>query len=345
MLLIWLIQVCSALDDINCALVSCDSETDSQYCLLYNNSTEDNSVFLNYPKCDTDCSYEKLYLVNDTWGNVKCRDYNETLRLPTGAFCSLAQNCSSNICSVPRCYGVPEGDYCRDDGGCMPFYHCENNVCTESYQEGDSCEIDNQCPPGHGCDKGECTLFFLKSIGESSDDGKFCKSNYAINGYCDSLLINRTGVELDSPFFCKIEETCDYISKRNGELLFSRPCACAGVKYKGGGYCTFELEHADKIVNEQYIYMTYTYSNCSGDYSHTDDPRILYQCGSISEDQFNFFWNLRGRARYWGFYQTGAINNCSVYFDLFDTVYDLDLYAFANSLNAVMFALIGASLI
>lgn len=341
-ILLWLIQVSEALDYVNCTLVICDNSTDSDYCMEFDEEKEDWTVLLNYPKCETSCDYDKLYLMDNTWEDVNCAAYNTSLRLPTGAFCSVPQNCSSNICSVPRCYGVPEGEYCHDDGGCMPFYHCENNVCTESYQEGDSCSIHNQCPPGHGCDNGKCRLFFLKDIGEKADDGKFCKSNYAIDGYCDSLLINKTGVELDTPFSCKIDEFCVYVSKRTGNELFSLPCACAGVKLKGGGYCTFELEHADKIVQEQYIYMTYTYSNCSGDYSHTDEPGILYQCGSISEEQYLFFWNLRGRARYWGFYQTGAIDECSVYYDLFDTVYDLDIYAFALSLKVVVFTLIAS---
>lgn len=324
--LVW--TAANALDYKDCSLITCEQNpTHPEYCIYYGNS----SVYLNFVECEGGCNFSQLYLEFDgSYFSDPCITPNETGH-PTGHPCTVPNNCSSNICSVPLCYGVPGGRYCYDSEACLPGFYCDNNICTETKSDGDSCEIHEECPIGYGCD-GSCTLLFSKEQGESTTDKKLCKSNFMneVEGKCDSLLVYVFDQELDYPFDCKIDETCVYKYKQTGEVWAELPCACAGVAKKGGGYCSYFAEHTDKVVKDHYIYMTYTYSTCGGNWTHTDDPDILYNCGSITDDQYWYFHNLVGRSRYLAVYQSGALDDCAEHFQFFNLTYKLGAYTFGK---------------
>lgn len=324
-MLFFLLNPVFSLDTGSCALIICENTTTpSEYCLDWNPSQ--NSVYLTLPKCETNCNFTSLYLPDTTWESIACYPRNVTGN-PTGAPCTVASNCSSFICSDPVCFGTPNGLYCPDDEACMPGSYCDNYVCEPNLLPGDSCTRDEECPIGYGCDKGSCSIYFSKTQGESASSHLFCKSNFLFNGRCDSLKVHRLGSEIGPPFNCKVNEDCTYVSKQTGEVYATKPCTCAGVKNKGGGYCSNYLEWADDLIQDRYIYMTYTYSTCGGNFTHTDNPDTLFMCGSISQDQYDFFFNLLGRARHWALYQSHAIDDCSEYFGLFNTTYDLNFYS------------------
>jgi hypothetical protein len=320
-----------AIDSSSCVLIACQNISSDSSCLIY--SASERSVYLNYPVCGTSCDFSSLYLPATSWASVSCAPETPTDAI-TGAACSVASNCSSWICSNPVCWGVAQDVYCPDDGGCQPGYWCDSFTCQPSLSPGDPCTTHNSCPVGYGCDAGSCTIFFAKLQGTATDDKKFCKSNFAMNGTCDSLLVYIQDTQILAPFNCKVgTDVCVYKSKMTGAVFDSQPCACAGVLDKGGGYCSYYLEWADEIVQDQYVYMTYSYSTCSGNYSHTDDPDILNMCGSLAPAQYEFFFNLRGRARYWSLFQSGAVDNCSVDFGLFNATYDMITYAASRWLS------------
>lgn len=333
MLIFLLIFSVSSLDYSDCALITCEqSPIQNNYCIAYDESGP--SVFLNFIDCEGGCNFTALYQYNDniTWESQECVPPNVTGH-PTGHPCTEASNCSSNICTAPTCYGVPEGNYCYDSEACLPGYYCDLNICTETKSEGDSCKIHEECPIGHGCDRGTCRLLFSKDQGSSTSDKKLCKSNFEYNGKCDSLLVYLDGVEMKPPFECDVDQTCTYISKETGNEYASLPCTCAGIQGKGGGYCSFLAEHSDRIVHDNWVYMSYTYSTCGGNWTHTDDPDILYRCGSITDDQYWYFHNLVGRSRYLALYSSGAIDDCAEYFEFFNLTYKMGKYTFGRFLK------------
>jgi hypothetical protein len=326
----------SALDYSSCAAITCEQTVvEGDYCIYYNAKLD--SVYLNYVDCVGGCNFSQLYLKHDnTYFSDPCITPNETGH-PTGHPCTQPSNCSSNICSVPVCYGVPEGAYCYDSEACLPGFYCDNNICSASKADGDSCDIHEECPIGYGCDRGSCTLLFSKDQGESTSDKKLCKSNFMYKGKCDSLLIYVFDEELSPPFNCKVDETCVYKTKKTGEVWAELPCTCAGLSKKGGGYCSYFAENTDKVVNDHYVYLTYTYSTCGGNWTHTDDPDILYRCGSITDDQYWYFHNLVGRSRYLAVYQSGAVDDCAEHFEFFNLTYSLGAYTYSAYLRVLGF--------
>ena len=244
----------------------------------------------------------------------------------TGSPCTQASDCSSYICSVPVCYGAPPGIYCPNDEGCLPGFYCDRGafVCTASLNPGDSCDFDNECPVGYGCDT-LCKLLFSVDEGIATSHSLMCKSNFEFQGVCDSLIVFVNDVQLSSPFNCKIGEFCTYKSFVTGTVYDIQPWAGSGILEKGGGYCSFYLEYSNDLVQDNYVYLTYTYSTCSGYYAHCDDPDVLLMCGSITQDQRDFLFNMRGQARYWSLFQSGMIQDCSVAFNLFNYTY-LSIY-------------------
>ena len=322
-----------ALDTQDCFAISCENFTSSN-CLDVNTD----SHLVSLLPCSGGCDYTSLYLVSTPFTNITCN-----LPAPptgvTGSPCQLPSDCFSYICSVPVCYGANPGDYCPTDEGCQPQYYCDRvlYVCVPALNPGDSCTFDNQCPIGYGCNLGLCILYFSVAEGFPASENMFCKSNFAWNGLCDSVIVYNNDNQILAPFNCKVGETCVYMSFMTGGTIDTLPCECSGRYKKGGGYCSSYLEFANEVINDNYVYMTYTYSSCSGNYSHSDDPDILLMCGSITQDQRDFLFNMRGQARYWSLFQSGAINNCSVMYNIFNSTYLLSYYSSSLTLVAAFF--------
>lgn len=321
--MLWfLIPSVLAIDSANCFAISCENTT-SANCLNVDTSAK----VVGLVPCDSGCDFSSLYLPNVGFESLICEPPGPAAGY-TGSICSVASDCFSYICSVPYCYGADPDDYCPNDEGCQPQYYCDRDlfICVPALNPGDSCTFDNQCPVGYGCNLGECSLYFAVEQGVEASHHLFCKSNFEFNGICDSLVVYKAGVQIFAPFNCKIGEFCDYTSSVTGQLYKTEPCACAGILQKGGGYCSNYLEWSSELIKDNYVYLTYTYSLCSGNSSHTDEPDILLLCGSITQDQRDYLFNMRGQARYWSLFTSGAIHECSVFFNLFNSTYLLSSY-------------------
>jgi Dickkopf N-terminal cysteine-rich region len=248
----------------------------------------------------------------------------------TGASCEVASDCYSYICSTPVCIGTPSNEYCPNDESCLPGYYCDRDAytCQPSLSPGDPCSYDNECPVGYGCNLGTCILYFSLKKGSQASQNKVCKSNWVYKGQCDSVLIYKNGAVLQPPYNCKIGEMCSYVSYNTKATFDTQPCVCSGILNKGGGYCSNYLEWAEDLIQENFVYLSYTYSGCSGNYSHTDDPGVLLQCGSITQQQHDYMYNMQGQARYWNLYQSQAISSCSDALGLFNSSYTSLLYTY-----------------
>ena len=324
-----------SIDTGNCYEISCGTSNSSINCIEVDGITK--QVTLN--SCIYGCDYSSLYLPSTSFTNISCKS-SPLVPSVTGSACEKASDCYSNICSVPICYGVSQNKYCPNDEACQPGFYCDSDsfTCQPSLNPGDSCNVNNECPVGYGCDFGICTLFFSIDEGNPASENIFCKSNWVFGGVCDSILVYYNGKRLFPPFECKIGEFCTYTSYVTEVVYANEPCTCQGILNKGGGLCSNFLEWSNDLVQDNYVYLTYTYSSCSGNYSHSDDPDVLLMCGSISQQQHDFMFNLRGQSRYWALYKSEVIEDCSVKYNLFNYSYNFSEYE--NSQNIGIFAVL-----
>lgn len=244
--------------------------------------------------------------------------------------CCTNSDCGSGVCSNFFCVGIPGGGACLIDEQCAPFYFCSSNICVVSYYEGKACTAHNQCRPGHGCNELKCTQFWSITTGKMTDDAMFCKTGFARNGECDSVLIYVGDDRLDDPYKCNIGDMCDYRYSSDKVLFTSAPCQCAG-KDSTKGYCKPQGA-VDGIYDVVFPKMKYATSACSGGYAHTTHTPTLFRCWSILTDQYRYLGNMVRMMNNWALYQSGVLDDCAVSMTLYDPDVDIDTLASARTM-------------
>lgn len=243
----------------------------------------------------------------------------------TGQFCCNDSNCISGTCTFNTCEWTNQS--CVADEECLPNYYCNlyTKVCTKALGRGEICGYDNQCQIGDGCNFQRCTQLFSFCISDKVESPKFCDSKVMINGKCDALQVKVANRALSFPYKCRIGEVCEYSYIYNGTIIDTKPCLCDGV-HEDIGYCGEHIEMMLEVAIPLYKRMKYTASACSGNFSHTDDIRTLYDCGSITDNLLSYYENTLLQARNWVLYQSGAIDTCAADLNLFNPAFTLKEY-------------------
>jgi hypothetical protein len=134
---------------------------------------------------------------------------------------------------------------------------------------------------------------------------------------CDSIEVFVDDKKITNPFECKIGDTCVYKYKESGEKYEEGPCMCDGTT-SGTGYCTKHLFHDYELASQLAGYMTYDSSLCSGDDASSFKVEVLYECNSLTDDEFYKVLNFTAVLNNWPLFQSQIIHDCAKDIGLFD---------------------------
>ncbi|OMJ74717.1 hypothetical protein SteCoe_26293 [Stentor coeruleus] len=285
------------------------------------------------------CDYFAYYdQPEKDWENITCgsapkekSDCEAQNIRETGESCCSEINCISGNCVNYICKGKYSGSRCASSEECLPSNYCADDyTCKQLMKYGDTCTKDEECPIGGGCDYGICTELFSLIIGNITSDHKFCQSNFTVDGKCDILTVKISGSEylLYTPFMCSEGDICEYYLS-NDTLYDKTPCKCAGYKNLPEGFCGDHLLYVTSVMDFVISELKYSTSDCSGYKTHTDQPKYLYECKSISAEKYTFWENTYFQSRYWNLFVTGSLDECASNFDLWDPFYTYRDYAFS----------------
>ena len=194
-----------------------------------------------------------------------------------------------------------------------------------------NCQRDNMCPIGYGCNNTVCIQFYTLKIGEYAQNHNFCITNYTYKGKCDAVVAYIGTTKAPSSLVCNINDTCMYYTVNDNILIQQAPCMCSGIKGSKTGYCGL-YANVSEIVEQFYKALVYSDSICSGNFSHSTNPDILYVCGSITLKQYNYGQIMLNRYTYYNLFMSGAIDHCARPLGLFDPWYDSTKYS--SAINA-----------
>lgn len=241
-----------------------------------------------------------------------CNDNAFTGTQSVGEECCKDSNCASNSCENLKCSGLPINSPCDNTTACAPGHYCKDSVCTSALNSGSSCKLDEECGIGYGCNNGYCTKIWSVKFTKAAQDPKFCESNYAFGDHCDKIQIKLNGTkELFEPFECSVYDLCTYVSAAYEQVVYSTSCLCSGYDNGVKGYCGLFINQVEEVFGNLYKNMQYTSSRCSGDKAHSGDPYQLWQCGSISSDDYEKYVIENKRNNHWNVYKSGVLNNCA----------------------------------
>ncbi|CAG9322053.1 unnamed protein product [Blepharisma stoltei] len=335
-----------ALNTVACIDYFCSSSEGDNCIEVYSTEVLLKSCPENYV-CE---SYSQFKDYSENWQNVSCVAQSSSVDLCststtgniyTGLYCCKTTNCHTGSCINDRCVGRSIGSTCSSNEDCTSEAYCKDftstvqGICTK-IQSNSACSTDIDCYVGYGCNQGSCTQLFSLDYNSKTSDKKFCKSDYATTGYCDAITVWSQGYQLNSPFECQIGYMCEYKSLIYGSILDQQLCVCSG-NGDDVGYCGFNMNYERNHAENLYSGLKYTSSNCAGTNGRTDDVNIMYQCGSISRDQYNLWIELKNQYDYWTLYSSGAIDSCAEDLGFFETGSSTNLLLSAAFLLAEIF--------
>lgn len=199
---------------------------------------------------------------------------------------------------------------------CNPNDKTSYGQCAYAFTKGTDCDFDNQCASGLGCSRGTCKSLFSLNIGDLSDSHIFCETRLMnTQFYCDSIEMYVDGKVLESPFECDLGSTCVYKYKDLGTTFGESSCKCSGG---GKGYCSDYVRYDKDIAANGVEHLKYTSSLCSGNDASTDDPDVLYECGSIEISNYEYYMNWTAVVNNWDIYNSHVIDECALDLGLFD---------------------------
>ncbi|CAG9329010.1 unnamed protein product [Blepharisma stoltei] len=343
-LIILLCTVAFGLEYQSCSTVSCGTGANNQCISVYTN---------NKTTIVTPCSANQTCADNGqfsgttgNWAAANCAeksaqpspsiDCSVSLTTLTGKPCCNDNNCKSGSCDNGICEGLSNGANCTVDEECRPGYYCKSTnwtfptngtnvtnetnltgLCSDSLSSGDICTFHNECPIGYGCNNSTCTQLFSQDINAVVSDKRFCKSDFIRNGKCDGIYIRSNNTRLSSPYACTIGQRCNYVYASDNAVAAEDWCQCGGVK-NDTGYCG-SFGNVIGYWDEVFPKLQYSRSDCSGNYSHTDNFAELFNCSSLSSIEEQYLEGMNEQATYWTLYQSGAIDSCVNQLGLFPT--------------------------
>ena len=264
--------------------------------------------------------------------STECKPLNRNSTC-TGNFdiCPGMPCCTNNDCKSANCmYNVCTNlNSCTVDEDCVSNTFCDNEVCVDSYKTEDPCQKDSHCPIGNGCNHGICMPLLSLDIGSGTEDDKFCATGFAYNGTCESIQITVNKTVLHSPFVCFISDVCTYTLKYSGKFYSALPCLCGGVADTVGYCSSFVVYDYDYSMN-LYSYLSYSSSNCGGNYTSTLNAETLLSCGSIGLDSYYSFIKRLYQGYYWNLYYSGILDNCALRLGLYDPKASLSGYIYIS---------------
>lgn len=331
----------------------------SDYCLKIQCSTDivdtcigvsDDLITVGQCKLGYSCSsFSQLSTFSNIWKNETCEadeytevkdlcndvEYDETV-IP-GYSCCKNSNCITGICTNGLCEGLSLGEPCGSIDVCKAGTWCEyvdgqTGTCVKAKSKNAECSKDRECGIGYGCNQGYCIKLFSLYYSKKSNDKKFCNSNYmTVNGYCDGITVSIDGKSIDEPFECNIGDTCQYNSLIYETEVDSGPCLCSG-KNSTKGHCSEYVNIAYDLIDNLYEDLQYDSSNCAENLAHTGNVKTLWECKSISDDEYEHWYYVHEQFTYWGIYQSGVLDSCANNIGLFDPDYDEAGYAVVTAL-------------
>ncbi|CAG9326053.1 unnamed protein product [Blepharisma stoltei] len=336
---ILLLTISSALQAYDCYDIICNKAESADTCINVVDSAK--TVTINPCTDSKSCPSisKQLSTVTTSWTNENCVPSDpESIECPTnetsvhnGFYCCKNEDCVSGICEGSWCKGKSIGIVCYSDLECESDTYCKGlsfisktGKCTAAIESDGACAYDDYCGIGYGCNDGKCTQLYSLKVGSTTDDKRFCVTDFEVGGICEYLDVYIGNSKIDSPYKCYIGSTCSYWL--NNQLLkySTSPCHCSGLGNTTGycgDYIEFTLAYEDFFPK-----FGYNSSKCSGVDTHTDNIEVLYNCGSISKDAYDYYNNLHGQAMHWAVFQSGAINDCSSSLDLYEPSYTLSSY-------------------
>lgn len=327
--LLFVARIIEGLEDKECMALDCSSGPTRDKCI----EIQDEKILIS-PCVDSFFCKKNQFDDAIAWKNTTCiKDESATTlcnvtegSLFTGRKCCVSPNCYSKQCTNDRCEGTSEGEECIYDEECYPGYFCtekknsNKKVCTATGTE--ICSQDNECPIGYGCNNGFCMQFHTVDVARFVERDIFCKTNFSYEGRCDYIKAFSNNEEIfeDTLFQCDIGLDCTYYTAIEHIIFNESLCLCAGIQDSEIGYCG---QFAEKSQNVSIYFdaLVYDDSYCTGYYSHTDDYEILYECGSISYEKYEYAKSMISRYNYYNLYASHALDHCARPLGLFDPWY------------------------
>ncbi|OMJ89219.1 hypothetical protein SteCoe_8698 [Stentor coeruleus] len=333
--LLFIAHIAKGLESSSCKLLECSKGPTQGNCI-----EDQGDKILISPCIDGYICEKSQFDEFGTWKNTTCeQDITATTlckvpdgSLYTGRKCCVSPNCNSTQCTNDRCEGISEGSECIDDEQCYPGYYCKENsdsgikICSAA--ETEMCSRDNQCPIGYGCNNGYCMQFHTVEVARFVERDIFCTTNFSYGGRCDYIRAFSKNAELTGDLGCDIGVNCEYLTGVESLIYETFPCLCAGISGAKGGYCGLYAEKSMEASN-YFKALVYDTSSCSGYYSHTDDYEILYECGSITYETYEYAKSMISRYNYYNLYVSHALDHCSRPLGLFDPWYDQTTFSYA----------------
>ncbi|CAG9328195.1 unnamed protein product [Blepharisma stoltei] len=251
-------------------------------------------------------SYSEKCAVKNETDSIIGSSLSSEIRLCQNSECSF---CDSNLTSINltdccrknNCNGKGNSTLkCKADNDCNAGFYCDDTYqCQEAIKDGAQCSKDEECKIGSGCNYGICTKLFSLNIGKLAQKNKFCKSNWALNGFCDGLYLEVNGmVKKDRDYTCSNENLCAFKLQTTGE--FNSVYNCSGPSKSRTGLCNMSLTRIKDEIGGLFESLQYRSSDCSSASAHSDNIEELFKCGSITSAQY---YNFK-RKYYWMLFNT-----------------------------------------
>lgn len=352
-IVLFLFGLSSALQAFDCYKIICNQDENNDTCMQVFEVQK--SITVSPCASGKYCPSASIQFSTITlgWKNENCViETVTTQECPTtvgktnvGNYCCENTDCFTNICTNNKCIGKELNSICSSNLECKPNEYCKGITftdieqvgnCALSLEAGTPCNSDANCMIGHGCNQGTCTQLFSLEAGLVSENKKFCKSDFRVGDHCEQLEVYVGNEKLKSPYECYIGSICSYYLAHAGEKYSTNPCQCTGND-SDVGYCG-EFIESTGFLNEVYTRLQYSESLCTGIFARTDQMSMLYNCGSIDADAYNYYNNMLGQAQHWTVYQSGVLDGCASRLSLFDPSYNVNSYG--DDASMLIFAFI-----
>lgn len=216
------------INDINdataCETYHYDSTLGSGVCQVLNRIDNSNNFFHRIKSCEQDnetCDYLSPYKGSEV---INCQPIKNGI---PGDPCKYNINCKSNMCILGVCDGKLKNGRCNEDEDCNRGLACVNKKCQMQLPQNSKCKRNNECVNDNGCYNYKCIPYFSLDEGEESQYSIFCKSRFAINGFCREIDLVQENSSTNKDYSCLNPNVgCKY-QIRNGGQTFYTNCLCS----------------------------------------------------------------------------------------------------------------------